>query len=351
MADQDQKKHAASAQKLDRLRKDGKVPDSPDLIASVSLIILVFGLLASASWQSDALLGIFANLLPYTGKSDKIWGALMPVLGTTALLFLLPVIGVFGVSVWIKGWTPRLENLGFKWDRINPLKNAPQKFGSKGLIAFTVSFGKMIAVSCLGAVLTFLFLDSLHIARELEGHIWLALGDLKRLLLVCALIFVLFGGIDFVIKRTTFLNENKMTDQEVKDEHKDNEGTPEVKQKRRQRAYEIASSRMMQDVAEADVLIVNPVHIAVALRWSREKGTAPICVAKGQDLIAQNLKSIAIENAVPVHQDIPTARAIHAVCDIGAEIPPDLYAAVAIAIRFADGVREQARKSPFGGAA
>lgn len=350
MADQDQKKHAASAQKLDRLRKDGKVPDSPDLIASVSLIILVFGLLASAGRQSDALLGIFANFLPYTGKSGEIWGALMPVLGTTALLFFLPVIGVFGVSVWVKGWAPRLENLGFKWDRINPLKNAPQKFGSKGLIAFTVSFGKMIAVSCLGAVLTFLFLDSLQIARELEGHIWLALGDLKRLLLVCALIFVLFGGIDFVIKRTTFLNENKMTDQEVKDEHKDNEGTPEVKQKRRQRAYEIASSRMMQDVAEADVLIVNPVHIAVALRWSREKGTAPICVAKGQDLIAQNLKSIAIENAVPVHQDIPTARAIHAVCDIGAEIPPDLYAAVAIAIRFADGVREQARKSPFGGA-
>jgi flagellar biosynthetic protein FlhB len=351
VADQDQKKHAASAQKLDRLRKDGKVPDSPDLIASVSLIILVFGLLASASWQSDALFGIFANFLPYAGKSDEIWGALTPVLVTAALSFFLPVIGVFGISVSIKGWAPRLENLGFKWDRINPLKNAPQKFGSKGLIAFTVSFGKMIAVSCLGAVLTFLFLDSLQIARELEGHIWLALGDLKRLLLVCALIFVLFGGIDFVIKRTTFLNENKMTDQEVKDEHKDNEGTPEVKQKRRQRAYEIASSRMMQDVAEADVLIVNPVHIAVALRWSREKGTAPICVAKGQDLIAQNLKSIAIENAVPVRQDIPTARAIHAVCDIGAEIPPDLYAAVAIAIRFADGVREQARKSPFGGAA
>ncbi len=350
MADQDQKKHAASAQKLDRLRKDGKVPESPDLIASVSLVILTLGLIATAGRQGEAYLGIFTKFLPYAGASGEIWGVLMPALSLTALLFVLPVLGVLCVAVRIKGWNPKIENLSLKWDRINPLKNASQKFGSKGLLAFAVSFGKMIAVSCLGAVIAFWFLESLQIARGLEGHIWFALGDLKRLLVICALIFVLFGGIDFVIKRNTFLTENKMTDQEVKDEHKDNEGTPEVKQKRRQRAYEIASSRMMQDVAEADVLIVNPVHIAVALRWSREKGTAPVCVAKGQDLVAQTLKTVAIENSVPVHQDIPTARAIHAVCDIGAEIPPDLYAAVAIAIRFADGVREQARKSPFGSA-
>lgn len=349
MADQDQKKHAASAQKLDRLRKDGKVPESPDLIASISLIILALGFFGASGSLGQSILRVFGVFLAYTGAPLEIGGVMTATFWVMSLLFLVAVVSVLLVGFLLKGWNPRSENLSLKWDRISPLKNATQKFGTKGLITFAVSFGKKFAVSCLGAVITLLFIDDLQISRGLEGHIWLAAQGLKRLILICALIFVLFGGIDFLIKRNAFLTENKMTDQEVKDEHKDNEGTPEVKQKRRQRAYEISSSRIMQDVAEADVLIVNPVHIAVALKWTREKGTAPMCIAKGQDLVAQNLKAIAIENAVPVHQDIPTARAIHSVCDVGEEIPPDLYAAVAIAIRFADGVREQARKSPFGG--
>jgi flagellar biosynthetic protein FlhB len=115
-------------------------------------------------------------------------------------------------------------------------------------------------------------------------------------------------------------------------------------EQRRQRGQEIATNKMLQDVPTADVVVVNPTHYAVALKWDRSVGRAPICVAKGVDEVAARIRDLAHENGVPVHSDPPTARALHAEVDLGQEISQDHYRAVAAAIRFAEGIRKKAAR-------
>ncbi len=123
---------------------------------------------------------------------------------------------------------------------------------------------------------------------------------------------------------------------------KEQEGDPTMKQNRRERGQAIARNQMMKDVPSADVVIVNPTHYAVALKWDRKAGGAPICVAKGTDEIALKIREIAAISGVPIRSDPPTARAIHASVEIGEEVKREHYAAVAAAIHFADAMRKKA---------
>ncbi|PSL15720.1 EscU/YscU/HrcU family type III secretion system export apparatus switch protein, partial [Shimia abyssi] len=120
-------------------------------------------------------------------------------------------------------------------------------------------------------------------------------------------------------------------------------GDPHIKQQRRQRAQEIATNQMLSDVPSADVIIVNPTHYAVALKWNRAPGEAPVCVAKGVDEVAKSIRECAHDAGVPIKSDPPTARALHAIVEIGHEVPPDLYRPVATAIRFAEAMRQKAK--------
>ena len=163
-------------------------------------------------------------------------------------------------------------------------------------------------------------------------------------LLVVVLVSAAIGGIDAVWQHQEHIRKNRMSRKDIMDENKNSEGDPHLKQERRSRAQAIAAQQMMADVPKADVVIVNPTHYAVALQWARSEGTAPICVAKGVDEIAMRIRETAAEAAVPIHSDPPTARALHATTDIGVEIAPEHYQAVAAAIRFADNLRDRARK-------
>lgn len=352
MADKDERKHDASAQKLMRLKKEGKLPESPEFISSISLFLFSVAFFELAGqfgiiWSKDIWLHL------RVGPENPDYFTIENVLRSNEILIVIMLIPIFSVLVMgfcIKGGAIQFGNITLKWGKLNPIGNFRSKFGSKALMQFSRDLLKSVIVFVIGVLLALVFLDRVgaSLLQGLSWQIYNYFNNLRAYLVLFSILFMLFGCVDYLLKRHYFIKENMMTDQEVKDEHKDNEGSPEVKQKRRQRAYEISSSRMMQDAREADVLIVNPVHIAVALRWSREKGSAPVCVAKGQDLVAQRIKEIASESGIPVHQDVPTARALHSVCDVGDEVPPELYAAVAIAIRFADSLRERSRKSPFG---
>ena len=135
-----------------------------------------------------------------------------------------------------------------------------------------------------------------------------------------------------------------MTHKELRDEQKQAEGDPYMKQERQARGRSIATNRMLDSVPDADVVIVNPTHYAVALQWDRSRPEAPRCVAKGVDQIAWRIRERAEEAGVPIHADAPTARALHAAVDLGEEIAPEHYAPVAAAIRFAEAMRQKARK-------
>ncbi len=144
------------------------------------------------------------------------------------------------------------------------------------------------------------------------------------------------------------MRKNRMSDKEIRDEMKDAEGDPHMKQQRRQRGQEIAMNQMLSDVPKADVIVVNPTHYAVALQWSRNQGEAPVVTAKGVDEVARRIREIAHESAIPIHRDPPTARALHASVEIGSEIAPDHYRAVAAAIRFADMIRRKRKARGYG---
>jgi flagellar biosynthetic protein FlhB len=185
------------------------------------------------------------------------------------------------------------------------------------------------------------------IANSMQLPAAAAMGLMLRLmaefLLLILLIAVVFGGIDFFWQQAQHLKRNRMSHKEMLDEHKESEGDPHTKFQRRQKGQEIALNRMLQDVAKADVVIVNPTHYAVALQWKRSDRHAPICVAKGVDEIAARIRERAVLAGVPLRADPPTARAIHAAVEIGQPIRPEHYKPVAAAIRFAEALRHRKR--------
>ena len=221
------------------------------------------------------------------------------------------------------------------------------KFGRGGLFEFAKSTVKLCIYSIVLGVFLYSklpeILSTLYLTPALIG-VSLARLTLSFLLIVLA-ISLAIGAVDFMWQKAEHTRKNRMSRKEITDEAKQQEGDPHMKQKRRQRAQEIALNQMLADVPDADVIIVNPTHFAVALKWSRMPGAAPECVAKGVDEIAVRIREIAAESGVPIHSDPPTARAIFATVEIGRQIEPDHYKAVAAAIRFAEMIRKKARSN------
>jgi type III secretion system FlhB-like substrate exporter len=172
---------------------------------------------------------------------------------------------------------------------------------------------------------------------------------LVDLLIVICILAILVGAVDFIWRKFNHQKKLRMSFQDLKDEGKEAEGGPHTKAQRRQRGRDIATNRMLVEVPKADVIVVNPTHFAVALKWSNVKGSALVCVAKGEDEIAARIREIASQSGVPIHSDPPTARAIHATTKIGDEITPDQYRAVAAALRFAEIMRKKAREDGLNG--
>ena len=144
-----------------------------------------------------------------------------------------------------------------------------------------------------------------------------------------SLVYMIVGIADFVYQKHKFNEDMKMTKQEVKDEFKNTEGDPQIKGRQRRKMQEVSQKRMMQDVPKADVVITNPTHFAVALKYEAEVSSAPVVLAKGEDYLAQKIKEVARENKIEIVENKPLARMLYHNVDVGAEIPPELYQAVA----------------------
>jgi flagellar biosynthetic protein FlhB len=210
-------------------------------------------------------------------------------------------------------------------------------------MTFAQSAGKLVLVSLLLGLFMVrhadIILMSMHLTPGQSSAAMLQI--LMDFLFLILLIAVVIGAGDYFWQINLHSFRNRMSRKELMDEMKDSEGDPMVKHQRRQRGQEIANNRMLQDVARADVIIVNPTHYAVALKWQRSDRTAPICLAKGVDEIATRIREKAAESGVPMHSDPTTARALHATVEIGAPIRPEHYRAVAAAIRFSEAMRKR----------
>jgi flagellar biosynthetic protein FlhB len=258
----------------------------------------------------------------------------------------LPPVLVIAVLIATRSFAVTPDRIAPKLQRISPLATASHKFGAEGLMEFAKSTVKM------GLVATILYLFLAARLEEVLATVYLSpamsaavLGRLTvEFLGLVLMVAVVLGGVDYLWQVHLHRQRNRMSRKEMLDEYKESEGDPHLKAARRQRAQELATNRMLADVATADVVVVNPTHYAVALRWDRAKGGAPVCVAKGVDEIARVIRERAAEHGVPIHSDPPTARAIHATVEIGQQIRTEHYRAVAAAIRFAEAMRRKARR-------
>ena len=350
--DKDEKQFDASEQKLRQAREKGDIPRSPE----VNSALMYLGGLVSVGFAAPLLVSYWLPMGARAFGSDPlgfapqvfdlaagVWQfASLAVIGVLALPALLILAGLAIQRSIV--FSPQKLKPDIK--RINPIKNAGQKFGKSGLVTYLISVAK---AACVGISVWFLFRALWHrLAAAGFSHEtqWVSgLGEILFQVLMLALaISVLFGTLDWFWKRHEFLTRNRMTLKEVKDEYKNSEGDPHMKQARRQKAVDLVLNQMLNDVETADVVIVNPTHYAVALKWNRGSGRAPVCVAKGVDETAARIRERANGHDVPIWSDPPAARALHATIKVGDEIQAEHFAAVAIAIRFAEAMREKMRK-------
>jgi flagellar biosynthetic protein FlhB len=245
--------------------------------------------------------------------------------------FLVMVIGSFIGPLMMGGWSFSASAMAFKLEKLSPIKGIKRVFSAKGLLELFKALFKFILLSTAAIILFNLYLDKiLHLGVEAPEE---AFGDATSLLawsllaLSFTMIFIVVFDVPFELWNHT--RQLKMTKQEVKDELKESEGRPEVKSRIRTMQREASQRRMMDAVPTADVVITNPTHYSIALKYDDTPGAAPLVVAKGKDLIAFKIRSVAIENDVAIFEAPPLARALYATTEIGDEIPHNLYLAVA----------------------
>jgi flagellar biosynthetic protein FlhB len=350
-----EKEYEATERKLDEQRRKGEVPRSTDINTAAAYLGL---LLATIAFGQVAVTRIgdlgFVILQQSDGLAALASAGARPVIGTViadAVWASLPLFAMPFALVWAALFAQRAvifapEKLQPKLSRISLIANAKNKFGRNGLFEFAKSTVKLAIIS---AVLWLFLLHELPtILRSLYLTPSVAAAELMQMVLrFLLLVFVLslmIGAIDFFWQRAEHLRKNRMSHKEMRDEMKNSEGDPHAKGERSRRGREIATNQMLADVPDANVVIVNPEHYAVALKWSAADPSAPVCVAKGTDEIAARIRESAYRAGVPIHRDPPTARALHATVKLGAEVAPEHYAAVAAAIRFAEAMRAKAKK-------
>lgn len=354
--DDSDKEHEASQKKLDDAREKGEIPRSNDLITAGAYSgLLLAGVttggaaLLKAGESASVLLGQAdrLSLQLLNGSGNSLLGILVSFASALFVFFLLPFVAAALMIVLQRAVLFTPSKLEPKLNRISILSGIKNKFGRKGLFEFVKNFTKLMIISAL--LFSFLafqandFVNMIYLAPAISTA--LLLNKVVNFLTIVTMIALAIGGVDYLWQRTEHFRLNKMSRKEMTDEHKNSEGDPHLKAKRRQKAQEIATNHMLSEVKTADVIIVNPTHYAVALKWNKQSGRAPICIAKGIDEIAMRIRERAAEAGVPLHADPPTARLLFAHLEIGQEVHPDHYRVVAAAIRFSEAMRRKAQMS------
>ncbi|MBW0158103.1 flagellar type III secretion system protein FlhB [Sedimentimonas flavescens] len=352
--DDSEKEFEPTPQKLEQARRKGDLIRSAELSVAASyggVLLLAMGLGASSLTlfgqramvlldQADSL-----SSLVFGFSTAPVGGMIGGIVMAIAPWFALPLVLVLAALAAQRALVFVPDKIQPKLSRINPFANAAQKFGRAGLFEFAKSFVKLIVIAgILGVFLSSRIEGILAMQRTAPGISSVAaMVMLREFLALVFLIALVVGALDFLWQRAEFLRRNRMSRKELMDEMKQSEGDPHLKAQRRQKGVEIATRQMIADVKTADVVIVNPTHYAVALKWQRSSGRAPVCVAKGVDELAARIRAVAMESGVPIHSDPPTARALHAAMQVGEEIRPEHYKPVAAAIRFAEKMRRRAK--------
>ena len=340
-----EKTEPATHKKLEDARKEGKVAKSKDLTQGIDLLVLFLLIKIFVSYMGERFMGLFESTLGRmaefmsVNQKELSIQAFSTVLGNALFeLFMLiwPFL-VFGfaitfiVTLYQVGWKVSTKPMEPKLSKFNPINGFKRIFSKDSLFELAKSIVKIAVIAYVAYSniveeannLFILYEVELNQAIALVGNIILEFG------IEISVIFIVIGLVDYLYQKWKFSEDMKMTKQEVKDEYKNTEGDPQIKGRIRQKMREASQRRMMQDVPKADVVITNPTHFAVAIKYDAEVSKAPIVVAKGEDYLAQKIKEVAREHHVEIVENKPLARMLYHNVEIGAEIPPELYQAVA----------------------
>jgi flagellar biosynthetic protein FlhB len=344
-----EKTEEPSARRLQQARERGQVPRSRELVNFATMIGGSAMLIAVGGMLAGRLIHIMRSSLSIDPERLRDTQSVTASLGeatTSAIIALLPVFGaliglVLLASVVLGGWNFSPAAMTPDFTRMSPLEGFKRVFGLHGVTELGKALLKCVVVGGVcAAIVSWLFKDVLALGHMAPRA---AIGRSANLLgwafvWLCASLAII-AAVDVPLQLFQFKRSLRMTRQEVRDEAKESDGRPETKQRIRQMQQQLARRRMMHKVPSADVVLVNPTHFAVALKYDSKNMRAPRVLAKGLDLVAANIRRIAEEHQVPVFESPKLARALYKSTDLNHEIPAGLYVAVAQVLSYIFRVR------------
>lgn len=343
MADDQEKTEEASSKKIEDARKDGNVPKSQDTSAFITLIVALAVFLGMLTWieSRTVYLYLYYQSLIGTEITKEVTLQVSIITFREIIFMVIPL----AVSVSVAGILANVLQTGFIFttkplmpdlSKLDPMKGLKNLFSMKKIVETIKTLLKVSIVVwvCYYYLLSF--------TKELPTVIYFPLYDqlawLKSkmiiLIAVILIIFLVLALADLLYVRFNYFKDLRMSKQELKDEYKQMEGDPKIKAKIRQIQMQMTRKRMMQEIPQADVVITNPTHYAVAIRYDQEKESAPKVIAKGTDLVALRIKEIAMNHNVQIVENPPVARELYKKCNLGDLIPENLYKAVAEVLAF-----------------
>lgn len=339
MGEQDGKTEKPTPKRLSDAKKKGQIPKSQDLSSAISFAIFAFLLTQILTYTLEYSYVFFRNYFA-AGFSVSNLENDLSALGINVILFFLILVGPALLLAFVSGYIGNLIQVGFvfiseslkpSFDKMNPVSNLKNIFGKQALFGLLKNIVKMGAVIYIVyASVEEMIFPILNLSNVGTERIFYIVIELAREVGLNISIFLVAVGIaDYAFQRYQHNNQLKMSKQEIIDEYKEMEGDPQIKQQRKQRHQEMISGNI-RDVADATVVITNPTHLAIAVRYNREEADeVPIILVKGADLMAEKIKELAKEADVPMVENVPVARHLYKHADAGDPIPVDMYQAVA----------------------
>lgn len=349
-----EKTEQATPKKKEKAREDGQVAKSQEITTTFILVIMFSAIKILGPGFIERLLAIFHSMIILFDTKEMTPGfanELFKFISIQALMIIGPLFAIVFFVALISnllqvGWKPTAKPLQPKLDKISPLKGLKRMFSLKTLVELIKSIIK------IGIILTIVYYTVRDYEKLMVLLYDLALMDAYGLIVNIALdigikiggFFLIVALIDYVYQKYNLAKQLKMSKQEIKDEYKMSEGNPEIKQRIRQRMREASMRRMMQDLPQADVVITNPTHFAVAIKYDEEMSGAPMVVAKGADIMAARIKEKAKEFKIEIVENKPLARTLFYTVEIGDEVPPELYQTVAEVLAFVYNLKNKGKE-------
>lgn len=342
--------------RLDNSREEGQVARSTEISAftvfSTGLLILFVFQGFIGGQLSSLSIEIFKTV-----STLELELSLIQLYAAKGFMFFLFTLSPFFIGIMVFALVANLGQVGLKlspkaikpkFSKMNPIKGIKNKFfSSRSFVELLKTFAKLIVISLfIYFAISSLILESTNLlSQSIEEIVEFMSQAALSLLWKIIIVYAVLSIIDFVFQKHKFKKDMMMTKQEVKEENKQDYGDPYIKGKIKEKQFEISNNRMIQAVPKADVVITNPTHFAIALKYDTVKNSAPIVLAKGMDEVALRIKEVARKNNVPLYEDKPLAQALYKACKVGEEIPEKLFEAVAKILALIYQAKNKKRKS------